>query len=243
MSQDDAALEPLWRQFSEARLREGNLNDHLDLPEVVGLIPDGMGKRALDLGCGLGQSSFLLAEKLNYRVIAVDGSTEMLARARELYTGERIEWIEEQFENLSIAQGSINLIVSCLCFHFVADLEALIEKCALWLEPAGKLVFSVRHPIRTANPSGETQNGNQVSWLVKDYFNEDTRRFSWLGNECVNYHRTLSTYVRYLTGAGLTIETILEPYSTKEELNFADESRSVPFVLTIASRKPPVSET
>jgi ubiquinone/menaquinone biosynthesis C-methylase UbiE len=237
MSEYSATLEPLWRQFQEARLKEGNLNDHLDLPALLELIPDGNDRRALDLGCGLGQSSFRLAERKGYFVTAVDGNAEMLEQAQKLYTGTKITWVESTFEKLDFQKSAFDLIVSCLSLHFVADLEPLIKSCAKWLAPGGVLAFSVRHPLRTANPVGEIA-AEQVTWSVKDYMVEGPRHFEWLGSECVNFHRPLSTYLKYILNAGLIIQSVSEPSVVDQKLDFSSESRSVPFILTIAARKP-----
>lgn len=230
--------EPLWRQFAEARLKEGNLNDHLDLPCVLSSIPPGVGSKALDLGCGLGQSSFVLAERLGYDVLAVDASAEMLGHARKLYTGTKIQWIESAFEDLLLPPSSVDLIVACLSFHFVENLEGLLQRCASWLAEGGLLVFSVRHPIRTSNPVGEVSSQNQVSWSVNNYFSEGSRQFTWLGAPCVNFHRTISTYARLVLQAGFTIEKIIEPCDTGEgSSSLMKEGKSVPFFLTITCRR------
>jgi hypothetical protein len=46
MSQLDFDDEPLWRRFADARTKEGNLNDHLDLPSVFESIRPGNGSIA-----------------------------------------------------------------------------------------------------------------------------------------------------------------------------------------------------
>ncbi|MGJ4956903.1 class I SAM-dependent methyltransferase [Bradyrhizobium sp. HKCCYLRH2015] len=231
----DPKAELLWRQFAEARMKEGNLNDHLDLPCVLAEVPVGLGLKALDLGCGLGQSSFMLAEKLGYDVVAVDASVEMLAQARKLYSGSKISWMESTFEALSVAPDSVDLIVACLSFHFVENLEGLLERCFSWLRRGGLLVFSVRHPIRTSNPAGLE---GDVIWRVKDYFLEGPREFEWLGVPCRNYHRTMGSYMRMLLRAGFNINNLVEPSDDSSLSKLSAEGRSVPFFLTISCRKP-----
>jgi ubiquinone/menaquinone biosynthesis C-methylase UbiE len=237
MSEPDFDDESLWRQFADARMKDGNLNDHLDLPSVFESIPPGNGSVALDLGCGLGQSSFRLAEQLGYDVLAVDASGEMLQHARKLYSGARIQWIESTFERLELSPNSVQLIVACLSFHFVEELDDLLKRCATWLCNGGVLVFSVRHPIRTSNPTGENKTEGDIAWTVKDYFQEGPREFNWLGTRCLNFHRTLSTYIKMLIDAGLTVEKIMEPSYPTDRLEFSFESRSVPFFLTLSCRK------
>lgn len=229
--------ELLWRQFAETRTKEGNLNDHLDLPCIFQEILPSPGSNALDLGCGLGQSSFYLAEKLGYDVLAVDASAEMLAHAQKLYPGKKIRWKESKFENLDVAPGSVQLIVACLSFHFVENLDELLKRCCTWLSSGGMLIFSVRHPIRTCNPIGELRTGDGISWDAKDYFVEGARQFDWLGARCVNFHRTFSSYIKMIAEAGFALEKVMEPSDLLGTSDVAAESRSVPFFLTLFSRK------
>src|SRR5215469_12378275 len=99
MSSAGANLAPFWRAFAEMRLEEGNLNDHLDLPHLLQLVPPAEGRSALDLGCGLGQASFKLAHSFGYYVVAVDSNRELLAHAKKIYRGDRVTWINSTFED------------------------------------------------------------------------------------------------------------------------------------------------
>ena len=155
MSSDETDRDPLWRAFAQNRVEEGNLNDHLDLPHVLELVPPGEGRTALDLGCGLGQASFKLAEKLGYRVVAVDCDGEFLANAKKITPEIAYTVGAPTFDKLDFNQDYFSLIVSCLSFHFIEDLSTLFKSCAKWLAPGGKLILSVRHPIRTSNPDGQ----------------------------------------------------------------------------------------
>jgi ubiquinone/menaquinone biosynthesis C-methylase UbiE len=130
MSSAETDPDPLWRAFAQMRLEEGNLNDHLDLPHLLQLVPPGEGRSALDLGCGLGQASFNLAEKLGYRVTAVDFDRESLSYAKKSYSGNRITWVHSTFDDLDFRQNDFSLIISCLSFHFVKDISTVLKNCA-----------------------------------------------------------------------------------------------------------------
>jgi SAM-dependent methyltransferase len=238
MSSDVLDLDPLWRAFAQIRVQEGNLNDQLDLPHVLALAPLGKGRRALDLGCGLGQASFKLAEELGYSVVAVDGDIEMLKRAKSVYSGHQVTWIQSTFESLAFRKDSFDLIIACLSFHFVPNLSQLLKGCAEWLAPGGKLIFSIRHPIRTSNPLGEIGVDGNVGWVVTNYFKQGPRKFSWLGQSCINFHRPLSAYFQMLQDCGLRIDAIVEPTVNEASPHLsAAESQCVPFFLTISAGK------
>jgi ubiquinone/menaquinone biosynthesis C-methylase UbiE len=238
MSSGETDSDPLWQAFGRIRVEEGNLNDHLDLPQVLQLVPPGEGRWALDLGCGLGQASFRLAEKLGYLVVAVDFDSELLAHAKNIYCGDRITWVHSTFNDLKLKPEYFSWIVSCLSFHFVEDMSTLLRNCASWLVLGGKLIFSVRHPIRTSNPAGQVSVDSKVGWTVMDYFAQSQREFSWLGQRCFNFHRPLSAYFQMLSECGLRVDAIVEPYIREASSHpSAAESNSVPFFLLISCRK------
>jgi SAM-dependent methyltransferase len=237
MTGSKANWEPLWRAFAHRRLARGNLNEALDIPAVLSLVPEASSGKALDLGCGIGESSFRLAEHKRYSVLAVDSEPFLIGKAKELYPGDKIVWLQQRFEHLTFEAEAFDVIVSCLAFHFVDDLHSLIRNCWRWLKEGGLLVFSVRHPLRTALPTGEHEvEGDEVGWLIKDYLVEGRRNFDWLGYSCENHHRPISTYFSLLRDAGFSVEVLLEP-AMPGGSDLARESRSVPFLFVVSARK------
>ena len=81
----------------------------------------------MDLGCGSGIMSILLAKK-GFRVVAVDGSEEMLSIARENSEKEQCDHlINYQFQNLSDFTGFVkkhkDLTSIAICSSVVEYLE------------------------------------------------------------------------------------------------------------------------
>ena len=63
--------------------------------ELVARIPTPSPRRIVDLGCGPGELTLTLAARWpDAAVIGVDSSPEMLAKARELDTAGRVQWVE-----------------------------------------------------------------------------------------------------------------------------------------------------
>jgi ubiquinone/menaquinone biosynthesis C-methylase UbiE len=106
-------------------------------------------RRVLELGCGTGNWSLLLARhgKLRWPDLAltlVDASPQMLdvtrARLAEAgRTGDR--FVEARFEELDFAPGSFDLVTSCISLHHVADKRALFTRLAPLLAPGGELLI------------------------------------------------------------------------------------------------------
>lgn len=105
--------------------------------------PDG--KLLVDLGCGSGTLSVLLAQS-GFDVIGIDNSDAMLAQAIEKSTGRQILWLQQDMEELDL-YGTVDIIVCTLDgFNYLSDEESLqtvIDRCHLFLNPNGLLIFDV----------------------------------------------------------------------------------------------------
>lgn len=96
----------------------------------------------LDAGCGSGRVTRLLLERLpRGRVIAVDASGEMVARAREELAAEpRVDVRQADLARLRLAPGEqVDAVFSNATFHWVLDHEALFAALAAALRPGGRI--------------------------------------------------------------------------------------------------------
>ncbi|CAA9516635.1 MAG: Biotin synthesis protein BioC [uncultured Solirubrobacteraceae bacterium] len=96
----------------------------------------------LDAGCGSGRVTRLLLERLpRGRVIAVDASPDMVARARgELGGAARVDVREADLAALRLAQGElVDAVFSNATFHWVADHDALFAALAAALRSGGRV--------------------------------------------------------------------------------------------------------
>lgn len=102
------------------------------------------GTKAVDLGCGTGQVSLVLARR-GAQVTAVDVSSEMIDLLRAKVEDERIEGVVgvvAPIERFSLASGSVDLVVSNYALHHLrdADKRTLVVAVAGWLRPGGRFV-------------------------------------------------------------------------------------------------------
>ena len=96
----------------------------------------------LDAGCGSGRVTRMLLERLpRGRVIAVDASPEMAARAREELRGEaRADVREADLAAFRLEPGEqVDAVFSNATFHWVPDHAALFAALAAALAPGGRL--------------------------------------------------------------------------------------------------------
>lgn len=94
---------------------------------------------ALDAGCGSGRVTAELIERLpEGRVVAVDGSAAMIAKAQERL-GERADYLVSDLLDLELEEP-VDLVFSTATLHWIADHDALFRRLHAALKPGGRLV-------------------------------------------------------------------------------------------------------
>jgi ubiquinone/menaquinone biosynthesis C-methylase UbiE/DNA-binding transcriptional ArsR family regulator len=94
-----------------------------------------------DLGCGTGQVTEAIAPYVQ-RVIAVDGSGEMLKAARRrLKPYANVDVQRGELEALPIEDGRLDVAVLLLVLHHVAEPANVLREAARVLRPGGRLLI------------------------------------------------------------------------------------------------------
>ncbi len=107
--------------------------------EVLERLQLGGGEVAVDAGCGSGRVTAELAKRLpRGRIIAVDGSEAMIAKARERL-GESVTYLVADLSELELEEP-VELIFSTATFHWILDHDRLFSRLRTALRPGGRLV-------------------------------------------------------------------------------------------------------
>lgn len=207
------------------------------------LLPDLKGKTVLDLGCGYGWHCRYAVEKGASHVTGIDISEKMLARAREINNAQEISYEQMALEDAVFAKGHFDVVFSSLAIHYVKCYDELVQNIYSWLKVRGSFVFSVEHPIFTAQGKQDwiyDDEGDKLCWPVDNYFIEGKRDTVFLGERVVKYHRTLTGYLGPLINVGFKIKQIAEPLPNAEMLEEFPEMRDElrrPMMLLVAVEK------
>ncbi|HKU89838.1 MAG TPA: class I SAM-dependent methyltransferase [Steroidobacteraceae bacterium] len=110
---------------------------------MVARFPRLAGHTVLDLACGTGRYARLAARAGARRVVGLDASPSMLARAA---IDARVRG---DLTALPFRRGAFDVVISGLALGHAANLEACVGEIARVLRPGGRLLYSDFHPEAT----------------------------------------------------------------------------------------------
>ena len=126
------------------RLREELFGDVFHLRAVLGLIEPTL--VVGDLGCGTGLLSSTVAPYVR-RVIAVDGSTEMLEAARSrLEVVSNVTIRQGEMDALPLEAGELDIAMLSLVLHYVPDPVRGLAEVARVVRPGGRILIADMFP-------------------------------------------------------------------------------------------------
>ena len=91
----------------------------------------------IDLGCGTGRFTGILAGAFNARVTGIDPSEKMLARARAKHAGPRFTFLHGPAETLPLEDNCADLVFMSMVDHHLHDPEGAAHECHRILRPGG----------------------------------------------------------------------------------------------------------
>ncbi|MBB6218878.1 ubiquinone/menaquinone biosynthesis C-methylase UbiE [Anaerosolibacter carboniphilus] len=232
-----------FNKYSNMERSKNGLNSAGEWHELKKMLPNFQGKRVLDLGCGFGWHCQFAKENGAKSIVGVDISQKMLSEAKNKAKSEYIQYICMPIEDIDFPVNSFDVVISSLVLHYIQSFEDILKKISKCLSNGGDFVFSVEHPIFTAKGLQDwyyDNNGNRLHWPVDQYFTEGIRKASFLGEEVIKYHKTLTTYLNSLIKSGFEITGIVEPEPAENLLytvpGMMDELRR-PMMLLVSARK------
>ncbi len=195
------------------------LNPYVAYPKIMEITGDVRGKRIMDLGCGSGALSALLAEKGAY-VEGVDVSREWIEICKKEYgkTKNPNFTVSDGTELDAFDSENFDYVVMNMVLLNVPSSEKvkkIFSEVARVLKKGGKMIFSDLHPICLAvkrTSTEEQRYGDDFS-----YFHDGAEYHSKVmlsdGSliEFSDIHWTLESYSKWISDAGMCIKRIAEP--------------------------------
>jgi SAM-dependent methyltransferase len=216
MKQWDDAAES-WVDF--VRKGKDYHRDGLNNPAAFRLIGNVEGRLALDLACGEGYNTRILAKK-GAKVVGVDFSAKLvrLARSEEAKEKLGIDYHVGDAADLSMLSSCCFDLVTCfMALQDIKDYRSAVSGVARVLKKGGRFVFSIPHPCFEMVSHG----GFRVS-TNKRYFGAAEDHIQWKMArllkpfETTSFHRTLTDYFDVLSRNRLLVRRLVEPQPTKQ---------------------------
>jgi ubiquinone/menaquinone biosynthesis C-methylase UbiE len=222
MKQNKYDDDVFFNKYSNMNRSKNGLEGAGEWHELKKMMPNFKDKRVLDLGCGFGWHCRYAVENGARSVIGIDISQKMLSEAKSKTKYGNIEYICMPIEDIDFPEESFDVVISSLALHYVKSFEDVLVRVYKCLSKGGDFVFSVEHPIFTAQGPQDWYydgKGNILHWPVDHYFTEGIRNAKFLGEEVIKYHRTLTTYLNSLIKLGFEITGVVEPKPAENMLN------------------------
>jgi ubiquinone/menaquinone biosynthesis C-methylase UbiE len=189
---------------------------------LLSMLGDVRGARLLDLGCGNGYLSRILAGS-GAEVTGVDPSENMIALAldREARDPLGVKFAVASTGDLSpFVDGEFDVIVANHVLTAVVDLDGALAEVDRVLRPGGRLVALFSHPCFSCGPRewislvpDSPRREEIAGYVVDHYFRTGTYMIEgWDGFAPVPYvHRPLKEYWRAIRNAGFAVDDFDEP--------------------------------
>jgi len=223
-----------------ADMRKGDLNrTHLLDSVLLKLAGDVSGHKVIDIGCGEGRFSRMLADG-GAEVTGIDLTGPLIEEARKLQPEGR--YYEASAEELPFANSSFDLAVSYLVLIDVPDFRLAIKEMVRVVRPGGRiLAANLNSFVSTASGWHRDSERKKLHYPVDQYFEERPLRLEWAGISILNWHRPLEAYMTAYLKEGLILRHFLEPQPTEaaiaDQPKMADGAR-IPYFNVMVWEKP-----
>jgi 2-polyprenyl-3-methyl-5-hydroxy-6-metoxy-1,4-benzoquinol methylase len=210
-----------FENFQSSRSSDVNFNDCIETPILFSMLPDLHGKKILDIGCGMGQHARQYSDMGAASVLGIDLSAKMLEYAKEHNSGGNVFYRQMAMEDIDTISETFDLVTSSLVFDYAEDFPGLMRKIHQLMKKDAEFVFSMSHPIVTAwdgvyDRYTRTETGERLYANLRNYCREGLRKVDWVVNGYECYHRTVSSLINGLIGAGFVIEECQEAHLSDE---------------------------
>ena len=186
-------------------------------PNVARFACAARGERVLDIGCGEGYFSRILAES-GATVEGVDISPELIARAKKQSPG--ITYHVASADELLFSAGHVFDLATCiLALQNMEKLEPVFREVARVLKPNGRFVFVLNHPafrIPKKSSWGWDEKTHTQFRRLDSYLTPNREKIDMTpggkGKHAFTYsfHRSLQDHAKALFGAGFFITRLEE---------------------------------
>lgn len=246
---------PVW--INLVRAGHDIYRDYLNTPAFFEILPDIKKLRGIDIGCGEGYNTRLLADR-GASMEAIDLAPAFIesAKAMEREYPLGINYLVASATSLPYQNENFDFATSFMCLMDTPDQVKAIAEAYRVLKAGGFFQFSIEHPCFKTPYMKKIKNeaGEAYAFEVGEYFSKPAKVEEWIFGDAPeelkknltnfripNFHKPLSFWVNSVIKTGFIIEQMLEPYpgdDAVKEKPALNDARVVSYFLHIRCRKP-----
>ena len=234
--------------------------DYVNTPGFFRMLPDVDGLRGLDVGCGEGHNTRLLARR-GARVAALDVSEKFVRYARDAQADEPlgIGYMVASAVEMPFPDAAFDFAVAFMSLMDIPEPDRTLAEVFRVVRPGGFFQFSITHPCSDTphrrNIRDETGTTRGIE--VGRYFEQTTGRIDqWLFGAAPpeareglrpfrvpRFHPTLSEWLNAIVEAGFLLERVEEPFASDETVQQCpdvQDTQVMAYFLHIRCRRPTV---
>ncbi|MFL6273569.1 MAG: class I SAM-dependent methyltransferase [Blastocatellia bacterium] len=245
-----------WTQLSRAGY--DIYRDYFNTPAFLRMLPAVEGLSGLDIGCGEGHNTRLLAER-GARMTAIDIADVFIAHAKRVEEQQPsgIAYRVASAVELPFADGAFDFATGFMSFMDVPETDRVLQEARRVLKPGGFLQFSITHPCFDTPHRRNLRDaaGKTYAIEVGDYFrNLEGEIDEWLFRSAPphvkqglpkfkipRFTRTFSQWLNLLINTGFLLERVEEPRPDDETVRACpalQDAQVVAYFLHLRVRKP-----
>jgi SAM-dependent methyltransferase len=232
--------------------------DYLNTPAFFEMLPDVDGLLGLDIGCGEGHNTRLLAKR-GARVTAIDISEVFVWHAKPLEDQEPvgIRYLVASAVELPFADSTFDFATGFMSLMDIPETGCVLAEAYRVLKPDGFLQFSISHPCFDTPHRRNLRDENGLTYAIEvgDYFrNLEGDIMEWLPGaappeirgslpkfKVPRFTRTLSQWLNLVIEKGFLLERVEEPRPSDETVRECPDMQDAQVVasfLHVRARKP-----
>ena len=245
-----------WTQL--ARAGYDVYRDYLNTPAFMDMLPDVRGRSGLDIGCGEGHNTRLMAQK-GARLVGLDIAEVFIEHAAkaECDAPLGIEYCVASAVEMPFAVGRFDFATAVMSLMDIPETGRVLAEAFRVLKPGGFLQFSICHPCFDTPHRRNLRNEQGLTYAIEvgDYFRSlDGELSEWLFGAAPSelkqkypkfkvprFSRTVSQWLNMLVETGFVIERVEEPRPSDETVRQCpdvQDAQVVAYFLHIRARKP-----